>query len=340
MRHALARPAIVALGACLAACGHAPRLSTQVVVPAHAISWPGAPARPIVRLAWIVSNLPPGSARGSRLRRAVDFVTGHETSSEERGLVRPFGVTASGDGGFLVADPDAARVLRFDRAGAFSGDVTCRGHDWVAPIGVAEPTAGTLLVLDAGAAAVLRWERGACRPLDVRLARPTGIAASAGMTLIADPGAREVVVLSAAGSEEARWSATGSDEPLLPSDVAIGADGTVFVVDGLNARIVHFTADGRRLGYLGQPAATDDGLVRPKGVHVDLSGRVFVSDAQRDQVLVYEADGTLAVAVGGPGDAPGEFAHPAGLGGRGSLIFVADSLNRRIQVLETTGANP
>lgn len=340
MRTPLARLAILLLASSLAACGHASTLATVVLRPQQRLEWPPAPSPPRIALSYVVASQAAGQASGSWLGRAGAWIAGTEAeSTTSTGFRRPFDVAALARGGFVVADPDAGRLLSFDSEGAFTGDVACPAAPWSAPMSVTEPSAGTLIVVDGGTNALVRWTARECTTLPAHLARPTGVAATADAILVADPGANQVAVLSHGGEERARWSGAANGESFgLPSDVAAGPDGTAWVVDGLNSRVVHVASDGRWLGILGQPPTAEGGLVRPKGIHVDGSGLVFVTDAGRDQLLVYREDGTLQLAVGAPGGALGSFAHPAGVGGAGDRILVADSLNRRVQVFELIGA--
>jgi DNA-binding beta-propeller fold protein YncE len=302
--------------------------------------WPRAPAPPRIALSYVVASQTTGQASGSWLGRAGAWIAGTEAeATTSTGFRRPFDVAALARGGFVVADPDAGRLLSFDSEGDFTGDLTCPAAPWSAPMSVTEPSPGALLVVDGGSNALVRWTSKGCTTLPAHLNRPTGVAATADEILVADPGANQVAVLSRGGDELARWSGDGAADTFgLPSDVAAGPDGTAWVVDALNSRVVHVARDGRWLGILGQPPTAEGGLVRPKGIHVDGSGLIFVTDAERDQLLVYGRDGTLQFIVGAPGDDPGSFAHPAGVGGAGNRILVANSLNRRIQVFELIGA--
>jgi len=311
--------------------------------PPEAVRWPEPPLAARVQLsAILVGGVQPSSR--SWWRTALSVVTGAAPESEQRlTLVRPFDVAEGPSGALWVADPDGHRVLRFDAGGAFAGEITCAGRPWDAPMSVVAEGDGSILVADAGAAAVVRWTPAACRVLrHDGLQRPTGIAASGGRILVADPPAHQVIALSASGDELARWGerGDGAGQFQFPSDVAVGPDGSILVVDSLNFRIARLGPDGRWLGAFGAAGDAGAGFARPKGIAVDASGRVYVSDAQRDVVLVFGADGSLDFVLGASGSRPGRLAHPAGVSVVGERIAVADSLNQRIQVFERLGGTP
>lgn len=74
----------------------------------------------------------------------------------------------------------------------------------------------------------------------------------------------------------------------VPSDVAVGPDGTVYIADTENSCIRHVTPDGiidtfagvcGERGYGGDFGPADEALLnRPFGVAVDLDGAVYISD--------------------------------------------------------------
>lgn len=339
MRTSPATPALIAIGSFLAACAHSPAGMTSATPPSGPAEWRADGGRLAARLAYVVANVPPGAAGASGLRRAIDWIAGTEPdATAEAWLQRPFGVTALAGGGFAVADPDAGRITRFDAAGAYAGEVRCAGVPWQAPTGLTEPLPGMLLVADAAAGAVIRWTESACRVFAVPLTRPVGIASTAEIAWVADAGSGEIVAVTPDGAEVARWRGDVARNGFgQPSAVAVGPGGDLFVVDGLLARVARLDAKGALLAVIPSAQAAG-GLARPKGVHVDGARRVFVTDAQRDLLLVFDPEGGLLLQIGEPGGAAGQFAHPAGIGGGGDRVFVADSLNRRVQAIEIHGA--
>jgi hypothetical protein len=65
--------------------------------------------------------------------------------------------------------------------------------------------------------------------------------------------------------------------------------------------------------------------------------RVYVADAEDCAVKVFSKTGRLEAVIGRKGQAPGEFSFPSGVSVLGGRLFVADKLNRRIQVLDVSG---
>lgn len=334
MRQLHHRAVVVAFAVAGTACAHRPPAPSQ---PLATVVWPAPPAEPRIRLAAISPDPAAPPPRRSFFRAALDMLAGVDRSARTADalLVRPFGVTASPDGSFLVADPDRPGVLRFRPDGGHEF-LACHGRPWVAPMAAVPGMAGEIWIADGGAGEIVRFEGGSCRALGASaLERPTGIAVLEGQLLVVDPPRHAVVVLSPEGEELGRWGSRGDGDGQLhfPTAIARAPDGSVLVVDALNFRIARFSQDGRWRGAFGEVA-------RPKGIAVDGEGRVYVSDAQRDLVLRFTPDGVLEAELGGGGGEAGYFTLPAGLSSARGRLYVADSHNQRIQVFEILGERP
>ncbi|RMF77174.1 MAG: hypothetical protein D6744_11585, partial [Planctomycetota bacterium] len=80
------------------------------------------------------------------------------------------------------------------------------------------------------------------------------------------------------------------DDPLnMPTAVAVAPDGRVFVVDGVNDRVVEFSADGAVTRAFieggGRP------FRQPVGAKADVDGRVWIADTGNARIVVLDADG-------------------------------------------------
>ena len=79
-------------------------------------------------------------------------------------------------------------------------------------------------------------------------------------------------------------------------------------------------------------------LTAPAGVAVG-GDEVFVSDVADHQIKVYSMGGRFLRSFGEPGLRPGQFSFVNGLAvGRDGNLYVADSNNRRVQVVDKQGA--
>lgn len=120
----------------------------------------------------------------------------------------------------------------------------------------------------------------------------------------------------------------------MPVSPVVAPDGTVWVLDTLNYRVVHLDGNLTYLGDFGEHGDGSGHFALPKGLGLDADGNLYVSDARFDVVQVFDPTGSLLLVIGGHGSESGLFSNPAGVSVDGSgRILVADSGNRRVQRL-------
>jgi DNA-binding beta-propeller fold protein YncE len=132
-----------------------------------------------------------------------------------------------------------------------------------------------------------------------------------------------------------------------PHSLAVGADGTLYVADSLNHRILHLDASGKSLQTWGsyfqgtdQAAAPMGTFNEPWGVAIGPDGSVYVTDTWNHRVQKFTPDGRPLAQWGrfGQGETPDALYGPRGIAvdskGR---VFVADTGNKRIVVFNSSG---
>jgi len=93
-----------------------------------------------------------------------------------------------------------------------------------------------------------------------------------------------------AGEDERRFSS--------PTDVAFGADGSIYVSDGYgNSRVVHLDPDGRFIGAWGRRGSAPGQFDTPHAVAVAPDGAVWVSDRHNHRLQVFTPDGEFIRAL-------------------------------------------
>ncbi len=91
---------------------------------------------------------------------------------------------------------------------------------------------------------------------------------------------------------------------LMPTGVAVGPGGLVYVVDGANDRLVIFDASGAPRGELRQIGA--ETLRNPMSARFDAEGRIWIADTGNHRVLIGSPEGRLirSVRIAGEGTGP------------------------------------
>jgi len=116
----------------------------------------------------------------------------------------------------------------------------------------------------------------------------------------------------------------GPDTFNQPSDVLVGPNGDVFVVDGhapgyINARIVKYSKDGKFLQTWGKRGSGPGEFEGAHGLAMDSKGRLFVADRSNNRIEIFDQNGKYL-------DQWKQFGRPGGLFiDRNDVLYVADS---------------
>ena len=132
-----------------------------------------------------------------------------------------------------------------------------------------------------------------------------------------------------------------------PRDIAIAADGSLFVADSRNHRIVHLDQQGMFLNAFGGYGNVMDGEVpgglmnEPWGVAVGPDGNIYVADTWNHRIQVFTPDGQFlrmwsAFEVNG---LPDGFWGPRGIAvDQTGRVFVTDTGKQRVVVFDSNGS--
>ena len=124
-----------------------------------------------------------------------------------------------------------------------------------------------------------------------------------------DVGAHVVVKLTRRGDvlltlgtkgEAGEWNeATGSHKFNQPNDIAIGAKGDVFVVQGHtpgpdgDARVLKFDKNGRFIKSWGSKGSGPGQFQVAHGIDIDREGQLWVADRENQRIEIFTADGAF-----------------------------------------------
>lgn len=161
-----------------------------------------------------------------------------------------------------------------------------------------------------------------------------------------------------------------------PTNVAFDDQGNIYVADTGKRRIVVFDEDGGFIGVYGNPGRGPTDLWGPIDVAVASDGRSYVVDKSENKIVIFDAtrnpldsitfpdepplsvevsddelivttgsgvligtlDGELLTGYVARGQEPGQFDRPAGVAvGPDGTLYIADSLNYRVQALGSDG---
>lgn len=317
--------------------------------------WPAGPSGEVPRYRYVGeltgetnfrSEGDPGA--GSLLQRAFEIIVGlAEKIVAPTVLQRPQGGYTDDSGRVYVTDVSRKAVFVFDPAAGrlLVWDEPAPGERFGTPVALAPGRAGELLVTDSDRGEVFRLAtdgRPTGRFGKGVLGRPTGVARdpAAGRVYVGDVQHRTVHVFDDDGRAVGTLG-DPADGATLNAPVHLAfASGMLYVVDGLEARVVVLGEDGKLRATIGKRGLYVGNLVRPKGVAVDDEGNVYVVESMYDRLLVFDAEGRLLLAIGGTGRDIGRFYLPAGVWvDARNRVYVADMFNGRVVVFQFLGGS-
>jgi sugar lactone lactonase YvrE len=236
---------------------------------------------------------------------------------EGRGLNKPYGV-AIHDGQILVCDTMGGIVVVFDLVAQTVEILGAESNGRLKkPINIAVDEDGTRYVVDLELDRVMVYDannhyvRGIGDP---EAWSPTDVAIIGKRLYVTDVENGQVVLVEKATGEELRRFGqieAGKPGRFLPTNLAIGVDGSVYATDTLNTQVFKFDDQGELLRTFGSLGRRLGQFVRPKGVAVDREGRIYVADAASELVQIFNADAELLLFFGGSGNQPGGLNLPA-----------------------------
>lgn len=123
----------------------------------------------------------------------------------------------------------------------------------------------------------------------------------------------------------------------LPTDVAVGQGGRIYVVDGGNQRIAVFDRRGGSQFVIGQRGSGRGEFKDPVGIGTGPDGQVYVADKGNQRIQIFAADGKFlrmfTVGSGGRSVPPIDVATDA----RGKTVYVTGNSNHKLMVYSPDG---
>jgi len=154
-----------------------------------------------------------------------------------------------------------------------------------------------------------------------------------GRIYVADTGRQSIFVFDEKLGEFFLWNETNLNIPFLsPVGVAHAAD-SIWVTDSELSLIYKLSYAGEVIKTIGKGVVN-----RPTGITYDsVADRIFISDTDDDNIKVFNHEGELIDVWGHAGNSGGALNHPTFIAYRQGKLYVADSLNARIQIFDDLG---
>ena len=204
-----------------------------------------------------------------------------------------------------------------------AGAATCVGRDDVPPI-LKFDASGQLL--DSWGAGTLAFPHGFHIDRDGNIWATDANFQADVLGLSASGRGHQVFKFSASGEllltlGTAGVAGDGPDTFDRPTDVAVAANGDIFVTDGhgRNNRVVKFSKAGRFIMAWGRTGAAPGEFNQPHTIALDSRGRVFIGDRSNSRIQIFDSDGNFI-------DQWTQFGRPSGMFiAEGDTLYVTDS---------------
>jgi DNA-binding beta-propeller fold protein YncE len=120
----------------------------------------------------------------------------------------------------------------------------------------------------------------------------------------------------------------------MPSDAAVGRDGNLYVLDGVNHRVVVYDAEGRLQFQFGTRGGGLGQFAYPLGIATDPNGNIYVADSGNHRFQVFAAEGKPLEAVSLPAPISGMPPDPTDVAvdATRKRLYIADNDNHLIHV--------
>ncbi|MCF6237284.1 MAG: hypothetical protein L3J79_00455 [Candidatus Marinimicrobia bacterium] len=295
--------------------------------------WPAAPQKARIEYVSQILQIEDIIDKPSLFNRILAYFSTQEPPK----ILRPMGLDATVDY-LAIADPTAGGVHLFNLAKAqyiflTSGETLPERAALdvaLAPeyIFVSYPENQSIIAYDyqGNLVAQHRFEGG--------IERPTGLAYKHPYLYAVDTKSHQAYRLNSTFKIVTRYGNHGSLESMLnyPTFICVTANDTVYISDTMNFRVQKYTQTGTWVNSIGEHGTVSGQFNRLKGLAVDQKNRIYAVDNSFDNIQIFNQQGRLLMYFGESGHAPGSMMMPTDIAISGDLIYVSDTLNKRIQI--------
>jgi DNA-binding beta-propeller fold protein YncE len=167
--------------------------------------------------------------------------------------------------------------------------------------------------------------------MPLTLQRPqSGMVDATGRIYVTDTSRQSVYVFDQQEGRLIEWEGIKGKHFLGPAGIASGNAGEVYVADTEASVVYQLNRKGEKVAIIGQGE-----LRRPLGVAFDrVKQELYVSDTYDHNIKVYDLNGRALRILGQRGEQPGELNYPTYIAFARNEVYVADTMNSRVQVLD------
>lgn len=304
--------------------------------------WPAPPEQ--ARIRFVSSIKSRADIEGHQSPSLRDRLLG-EAPDDDLLFEKPYGVHSDSNGLIFVTDSGSYGITVLDRNNKSVSQIGQSGKGTIIDArGITTDASGNIYVSDIGHQRVVAFNKNgdyitAFGGSEV-LRAPAGLAYSDKNQLlyVVDVQLHQVLAFNSQGEVEFTIGGKGHEEGKFNYPTNISLDPSqqqLFISDTLNFRVQVFKTDGHFVRAFGKNGNRPGNFSRLKGIGIDNQGHVYAVDAAFNNFQIFNPQGELLLAVGRASLENDGFYLPAGaFVDKNNQIFVADQLNRRVQIFE------
>ncbi len=135
-------------------------------------------------------------------------------------------------------------------------------------------------------------------------------------------------------------------EMVSPRNLEVAPDGTLYILDTGNHRVLHMTREGELLNTWGEFGSADEGdptpghFNEPWGIAISQEQEIFIADTWNHRIQKFSSEGEFLGSWGhfGQRETPDAFWGPRDVAvDQNGHVYVSDTGNKRIVVFDTNG---
>ena len=124
-----------------------------------------------------------------------------------------------------------------------------------------------------------------------------------------------------------------------PSDIALAPNGDMYIVDGVNNRVIVLASDGSWKFDFGSAGKEDGKFVYPLGIEISNEGKVFIADSGNHRIQAFDLNGKFLSKFNVESESSAHGSDPVDIiaSKLKSYLYVADNENHNIKVYNRKG---
>ena len=124
-----------------------------------------------------------------------------------------------------------------------------------------------------------------------------------------------------------------------PSDISVGPNGDVYLVDGVNNRVIAFNRRGKIEFSFGKQGTGPGEFKHPLGIGISNQGKVFIADTGNHRIQIFDSKGnflSMFTVRAGPKEKPSDPVDVLASNVK-DYVYVSDNDNHKIKVFDRNG---